>query len=81
MAYIKTVAPDQATGSLERQYKAAIKRSGRVFNVVQAQSLNPGVMEASLRLYIAAMQAPSSLSRAEREMIAVVVSRTNECFY
>ena len=81
MPYIRTVAPEEATGSLARQYRAAVERAGRVYNVVRIQSLNPAVMDASIRLYAAAMHGPSSLTRAEREMIAVVVSRANDCFY
>lgn len=81
MAWIKTIPPEEATGHLKEQYDAAIKRAGRVFNVVSLQSLNPRVLDASIRLYAAIMLGPSSLSRAQREMIAVVVSKTNDCFY
>lgn len=81
MAWIKTIPPEEATGYLKEQYEAAIKRAGRVFNIVSLQSLNPGVLKASIQLYIAAMFGPSSLSRAQREMIATVVSKTNDCFY
>ena len=81
VAYIKTIAPAAATGTLRRHYDAAVKRSGRVYNVVQIQSLNPRVLDASIRLYQMVMLGPSSLTRAEREMIAVVVSKTNDCFY
>jgi len=79
--YIDTIKPEDASGSLKRQYDAAVGRAGRVYNVVRIQSLNPRVMDASLRLYMMAMHGPSSLSRAQREMIAVVVSKTNDCFY
>ncbi len=34
-----------------------------------------------MQLYTATMHAPSGLSRAEREMLATVVSRANDCFY
>jgi len=81
MAWIKTIPPEEATGRLKAQYEAAIKRAGRVFNIVRLQSLNPRVLEASIELYKAMMFGPSSLSRAEREMIAVVVSKANDCFY
>ena len=81
MAWIKTIPPEEATGRLKAQYEAAIKRAGRVFNIVRLQSLNPRVLEASIELYKAMMFGPSSLSRAQREMIAVVVSKANDCFY
>lgn len=81
MAWIKTIPPEEATGRLKKQYDEATRRAGRVFNIVGLQSLNPGVLDASIRLYIAIMFGPSSLSRAEREMIAVVTSQANDCFY
>ncbi len=81
MPYIKTVAPEQAKGPLEREYDSAKRRAGRIFNIVSVQSLNPRVLGASMKLYGAMMHGPSSLSRVEREMIAVVVSRHNDCFY
>jgi alkylhydroperoxidase family enzyme len=34
-----------------------------------------------MELYKAIMFGPSSLSRQERELVATVVSATNECFY
>ncbi len=81
MAWIKTIPPEDAEGLLKQQYDAAIKRAGRIFNIVRVQSLNPRVLEASIGLYKAIMFGPSSLTRAQREMIAVVVSKTNDCFY
>jgi hypothetical protein len=34
-----------------------------------------------MRLYLAAVRERSGLTRFEREMLALVVSRVNECFY
>lgn len=82
MAYISTIPPDPPPpGRLGRIYAAAMKRAGRVFNILRVQSQRPETLEASLAMYQAAMFAPSSVTRAEREMIAVVVSRANDCFY
>jgi uncharacterized peroxidase-related enzyme len=81
MPFIRTIAPEEAEGPLARLYDAARARAGRVFNVLRVQSLSPRALEASTRLYTTLMHGPSDLSRAEREMIAVVVSRENECFY
>jgi len=44
-------------------------------------SLNAGTLRASMDLYGAIMFGPSELSRAERELLAVVVSCTNDCHY
>ncbi len=82
MAWIRTVAPDDATGRLRKIYDEAVRRAGRVFNVVRLQSPRPRVLEASLRLYQEIMLSPrSALSRVEREMIATAVSATNGCHY
>ncbi len=50
MAYIRTIAPEEATGELKRHYDAAVKRAGRVFNVIRTQSLHPASLEASVEL-------------------------------
>ena len=82
MAYVRTVAEVFATGSLQRQYRAARSRAGRIYEIVRIHSLDPAALRASMQLYQATTtRADSPLSRQEREMIAVVVSRANECFY
>lgn len=81
MAWIKTIGPKDATGELRKEYSRAVKRAGKVFNILKIQSLNPETLHASMGLYLATMHAPSGLSRAERELLAVVVSWANNCFY
>ena len=81
MAYIRTIAPEEATGELKQHYYAAVKRAGRVFNIVRLQSLNPRALGASVSLYQTLMLGPGSLPRATREMLATVVSRELGCFY
>jgi uncharacterized peroxidase-related enzyme len=75
------VEPAEATGELKAEYEQAVKRAGKVFNILKVQSLNPAVLRASMQLYLATMYAPSGLSRVEREMLATVVSWANQCFY
>jgi uncharacterized peroxidase-related enzyme len=82
MAWIKTVAPEEAVGLLKRIYEAAKRRAGRVYNVLRLQSPRPEVLQASVALYIEIMRSPKSpLTRAQREMIATAVSRANGCVY
>lgn len=82
MAWINTIAPDAATGLLRKLYDEAVKRAGKVFNVIRLQSLRPHTLRASTQLYTEVMKSSRSpLSRRQREMIATVVSRTNDCFY
>jgi alkylhydroperoxidase family enzyme len=81
MAWIKTIGPDGAEGPLREEYEAAVARAGKVFQILQVQSLNPETLHASLSLYRSAMHGPSGLSRMEREFLATVVSQVNHCFY
>ena len=81
MPWIKTVPYDDATGLLKDEYDAALKRAGRIFNIVSLQSLRPRVMRASIRLYAELMHAPSCLTRSQREAIAVVASKAQGCHY
>lgn len=82
MAWIKTVDPSEATGTLKRLYAAALARAGKVFNIIRVQSPRPDVLRASTQLYTAVMHSPRSpLSRARREMIATAVSSWNHCHY
>jgi uncharacterized peroxidase-related enzyme len=81
MTWIKVVEPAEATGELKKEYDAAVRRAGKVFNILKVQSLNPAALRASMQMYLATMHGPSGLTRAEREMLATVVSWANHCFY
>ncbi len=81
MAWIKIIEPEEATGELKTEYDKAARRAGKVFNILKVQSLNDRTLRASMELYLATMYAASGLSRAEREMLATVVSWANRCFY
>jgi uncharacterized peroxidase-related enzyme len=81
VAFIRLTEPDDASGALAGEYDEAIKRAGKVFNIVKAMSPNPRVLRHSMALYGGIMHGPSELSRVERELLAVVVSRENDCHY
>ncbi len=81
MAHIRLIEPDDASGPLKEEYDAAIARAGKVFNIVKAMSLRPGVLKRSMEMYKAIMFGPSGLTRAERELLATVTSRHNDCYY
>lgn len=72
---------DEAEGALRRSYDAAVARAGRVYGIVRSMSQSPRVLDASMALYGAVMFAPQGLTRRQREMLAVVVSRANDCHY
>jgi uncharacterized peroxidase-related enzyme len=54
---------------------------GMVPNVLQAYAFDINKLNAFTALYNDVMLADSGLSKLEREMIAVVVSSINKCFY
>ncbi|MBI5849939.1 MAG: carboxymuconolactone decarboxylase family protein [Planctomycetes bacterium] len=82
MAYISTVADDDARGRLAKLYDAARARAGRVYGIVRLMSLDPAILDASMTLYQATITSPRSpLPRWFRELIAVRVSSTNHCSY
>ena len=81
MPHIDQVRPEHAVGVTKREYEAALRRAGRIWNIVSIMSPNGAAMRDSMRLYGTLMFGESPLSRAQREMIAVVTSQINECEY
>jgi len=79
--WIHGIDPRRAEGALKRIYDAAVERAGKVFQIVRAMSLAPSTLEASLELYKRIMLGSGHLRRRQREMLAVVVSRANDCHY
>ncbi|MDX6437879.1 MAG: hypothetical protein QOF45_462 [Gaiellaceae bacterium] len=81
MSHLRVIDVEEATGELKEEYDAAVGRAGKVYNIVKSMSLRPGVLKRSMELYKAIMFGPCGLSRQERELIATVVSRQNNCHY
>jgi uncharacterized peroxidase-related enzyme len=81
MSWIQVVDEVEATGKLDKIYKDIRKKRGKISNIVKIHSLNPDAMAKHMELYLSLMYSPSGLSREEREIIAVVVSKTNRCKY
>ena len=81
-AFIETVPEDLASGELQRAYRrAADPKSGKVDHIMKIHSLNPPSLIDHLHLYKTLMYGDSPLTRAQREMIGVVVSAINRCEY
>lgn len=57
------------------------EKLGFVPNVLAAYSFDASKLRAFVNLYNDLMLAPSGVSKLEREMIAVVVSSANRCYY
>jgi len=74
---------DEATaeGEIAELYERLRAERGRVSNILKVHSLRPAALAHHLDLYMGLLFGPGGLSRAQREMIAVVVSRANDCEY
>ena len=79
--HLRLIDVHEATNELKVEYDAAVRRAGKVFNIVKAMSLRPAVLRRSMDLYRELMFGASGLTRRERELLAVVVSRENDCHY
>lgn len=81
MPYIEQIEIAKATGFLKKQFDQALERAGRVWHIVHIMSLNPRTMDASMKFYGAIMFGSFPLARWQREMLAVVTAKANDCFY
>ena len=72
---------DPLPESTEKYFKICQEKLGMVPNVLQAHAFDIAKLNAFTGLYNELMLADSGLSKLEREMIAVVVSSINRCFY
>jgi uncharacterized peroxidase-related enzyme len=75
------LAPAEPTAAMAAYFGKCREKIGFVPNVLQAYSFDMAKLEAFAAFYNDLMLAPSGLSKLEREMIAVVVSAENRCFY
>ncbi len=82
MAWIRTILETEAEGALKKHYDSAMGRAGHVAGILKLHSLDVPTLRASMNLYFATTTTEDHpLPRWNRELIAVVVSRTNDCFY
>lgn len=81
MSRIKVIEPNEAFGRLKEIYDDIIQKRGKLADVHKIQSLRPESIVHHMDLYLEIMFSKSELSRAEREMMAVVVSVANGCQY
>lgn len=81
MPNIKVIQPEVADGELKSIYDKLIETRGKIAEVHKIQSLNPQTIVNHMDLYMTIMFGQSPLKRVQREMIAVVVSKANNCEY
>jgi len=81
MAFIDIITPENAEGDLKQVYHQVIQSRGAVAEVLRLHSLNPKSLTNHMDLYMTIMFGKSPLKRKVREMMAVVVSKANNCVY
>ncbi len=79
----KLGVPDPATldADLRALFDRCVEKLGFVPNVYSAYSRKPERLRNFVKMYNEIMLSPSGLSKLEREMVAVVVSSANRCYY
>ncbi len=78
MAFIKTIAQEQAEGLLREQYQTAQKNMGYVPNYIQAMSLHPEVYDAWTKL-VGAIRSNMRLRRYE--LVTFATAMALKCTY
>ncbi len=82
MAWIHTIDEGDANQHLAALYGSMLDpTANKVDHILKIHSLNPKSLRAHFDLYCAVMASTKTLRKADREMIAVVVSVLNECHY
>lgn len=81
MAWIRTIGEDRATDQLKIYYKKYGDPFEGVPNILKALSLNPESLRHHYDLFKHLTTGKSGLSRMQREMIGIVVAKSNGCDY
>lgn len=81
MTWIKTIHEDEADGDLKVVYDRVTEYAGKIPNFIRALSLYPEALVGGMALFEPLMFGDSTLTRAEREMIAIATSAANNCAY
>ena len=74
-------SPDPTEEDLTKYWAKCVEKLGMVPNVIRAVSTNPKKARTFISMYNELMLGESGLSKLEREMVAVVVSSANRCYY
>ncbi len=72
---------DPLPEATQKYFDVCQDKLGMIPNVLQAYAFDVDKLNAFTGIYNDLMLAPSGVSKLEREMIAVVVSSINKCFY
>lgn len=83
MAFIRVIPPQEASGETAEAYRYMRDVLGgfdRAARIVQLFSLRPGSMRRMVRSWELAMWCGEE-PRTDRELVASVISRLNDCHY
>ena len=72
---------DPLPEATQKYFDICVEKLGMIPNVLQANAFDIDKLNAFTAMYNDIMLADSGLSKLEREMIAVIVSSVNKCFY
>jgi uncharacterized peroxidase-related enzyme len=81
LSWLRVPAEAEAPAGVQELYDKANEKLGFVPNVLRVYALRPGHLELWNAFYDDLMRGDSTLTRPQREMIAVVVSTVNRCHY
>ncbi len=81
VAWIRTVAETEATGYVKNIYEGFKAQRGWIPNILKSTTIRSDLTRGWVTLFNTLMYGPSGLKRAQREMLAVVVSAVNHCHY
>jgi alkylhydroperoxidase family enzyme len=82
MAHIRYIPPEEGGPELKALYDEFHDPDWDEWdNILRIHSHSPAAWRKDYDYYRHIMRGPSPLSRAEREMVAVVVSALNRCHY
>ena len=79
--WIKHVSEREAKGYVAKVYASVHRRGGEIDGIIRAHSLSAKALRALMTFYNGVMHGDSGISLRRREMIAVTVSRINDCHY
>lgn len=81
LSWLRVPAEEEAPAGVQELYDKANEKLGFVPNVLRVYALRPRHLELWNTFYDDLMRGDSTLTRPQREMIAVVVSTVNRCHY
>lgn len=81
LTWLRVPSEEEVSSEVRELWQPSLEKLGFVPNVLRLYALRPTRLLAWNAWYDEAMKGDSGLTKAEREMIAVVVSVANDCAY